>query len=174
MLVQRSTGGRSAAGSSATVSPASIFIGRRGSGWATPQGRALGRPSARDLRRRRRRPRHQMACAPSATAAGEDQPCLVMGGAQGIGKDTMLEPVKHAVGPWNFHEVSPAHLLGRFNSLAKSVILARERSPRPAVRASTASTSTTTRKSTRPLRPTCCGWTKSTCANTMSSTASAS
>ena len=27
---------------------------------------------------------------------------LVLGGAQGIGKDTLLEPVKHAVGPWNF------------------------------------------------------------------------
>jgi hypothetical protein len=48
---------------------------------------------------------------------------LVLGGAQGIGKDTMLEPLKHAVGPWNFHEVSPGQLLGRFNSFAKSVIL---------------------------------------------------
>ena len=48
---------------------------------------------------------------------------LVLGGAQGIGKDTLLEPVKHAVGPWNFHEVSPAHLLGRFNGFVKSVIL---------------------------------------------------
>jgi hypothetical protein len=48
---------------------------------------------------------------------------LVLGGAQGIGKDTLLEPVKCAVGPWNFHEVSPTHLLGRFNSFAKSVIL---------------------------------------------------
>jgi hypothetical protein len=48
---------------------------------------------------------------------------LVLGGAQGIGKDTLLEPMKHAVGPWNFHEVSPTHLLGRFNSFVKSVIL---------------------------------------------------
>ena len=48
---------------------------------------------------------------------------LVLGGAQGIGKDTLLEPVKHAVGPWNYHEVSPSHLLGRFNAFAKSVIL---------------------------------------------------
>jgi hypothetical protein len=48
---------------------------------------------------------------------------LVLGGAQGIGKDTLLEPVKHAVGPWNFHEVSPAHLLGRFNAFVRSVIL---------------------------------------------------
>ena len=48
---------------------------------------------------------------------------LVLGGAQGIGKDTLLEPVKHAVGAWNFHDVSPTHLLGRFNSFAKSVVL---------------------------------------------------
>jgi len=48
---------------------------------------------------------------------------LVLGGAQGIGKDTLLEPVKRAVGPWNFSEVSPQHLLGRFNGYLKSVIL---------------------------------------------------
>ena len=48
---------------------------------------------------------------------------LVLGGPQGIGKDTILEPVKHAVGPWNFTEVSPAQLLGRFNGFVKSVIL---------------------------------------------------
>ena len=48
---------------------------------------------------------------------------LVLGGAQGIGKDTLLEPVKYAVGPWNFREVIPGHLLGRFNSFVKAVIL---------------------------------------------------
>jgi hypothetical protein len=48
---------------------------------------------------------------------------LVLGGPQGIGKDTGLEPVKAAVAPWNFSEVSPAHLLGRFNGFVKSVIL---------------------------------------------------
>ena len=32
---------------------------------------------------------------------------LVLGGNQGIGKDTLLEPVKRAVGAWNFNEVSP-------------------------------------------------------------------
>jgi uncharacterized protein DUF5906 len=48
---------------------------------------------------------------------------LVMGGAQGIGKDTILAPIKYAVGPWNFHEVSPTHLLGRFNGFVKSVVL---------------------------------------------------
>jgi hypothetical protein len=48
---------------------------------------------------------------------------LVLGGSQGIGKDTILEPVKNAVGPWNFAEVSPSHLLGRFNGFIKSVVL---------------------------------------------------
>ena len=48
---------------------------------------------------------------------------LVLGGLQGIGKDTLLEPVKRAVGPWNFTEVSPQQMLGRFNGFVKSVIL---------------------------------------------------
>ena len=48
---------------------------------------------------------------------------LVLGGGQGIGKDTLLEPVKQAVGPWNFIEVSPRQILGRFNGFVRSVIL---------------------------------------------------
>jgi hypothetical protein len=48
---------------------------------------------------------------------------LVLGGNQGIGKDTLLEPAKHGVGHWNFCEISPKHLLGRFNGFVKSVIL---------------------------------------------------
>src|SRR6266516_7845905 len=48
---------------------------------------------------------------------------LVLGGEQGIGKDSLLEPVKQAVGPWNFQETSPVHLLGRFNLFVKSVML---------------------------------------------------
>src|SRR4029077_7730646 len=48
---------------------------------------------------------------------------LVLGGKQGIGKDTLLEPVKRAIGPWNFNEVSPQQVLGRFNSFLQSVIL---------------------------------------------------
>lgn len=48
---------------------------------------------------------------------------IVLGGAQGIGKDTILEPLKQAVGPWNFAEVSPPQLLGRFNGFVKSVVL---------------------------------------------------
>jgi hypothetical protein len=48
---------------------------------------------------------------------------LVLIGAQGTGKDTILQPVREAVGPWNFAEVSPQQLLGRFNGFVKSVIL---------------------------------------------------
>ena len=40
---------------------------------------------------------------------------IVLGGKPGIGNDSMLEPVKQAVGPWNFGEVSPQKMLGRFN-----------------------------------------------------------
>jgi hypothetical protein len=48
---------------------------------------------------------------------------LVLGGAMGIGKDTILEPVKAAVGAWNFAEVSPQAMVGRFNGFLKSVVL---------------------------------------------------
>jgi Family of unknown function (DUF5906) len=48
---------------------------------------------------------------------------LVLGGPAGIGKDTILEPVRYAVGPWNFQEASPKQALGRFNGFLKSVIL---------------------------------------------------
>ena len=48
---------------------------------------------------------------------------LVLGGAPGIGKDTLLTPVRTAVGYWNCASVSPQQLLGRFNPFLKSVIL---------------------------------------------------
>jgi hypothetical protein len=48
---------------------------------------------------------------------------LVLGGEPGIGKDTILQPVKHAVGHWNFEDIVPGQLLGRFNSFVKSVVL---------------------------------------------------
>jgi MoxR-like ATPase len=41
-----------------------------------------------------------------------DHHALLLGGAQGIGKDTLLEPVKRAVGQWNFIEASPVQVLG--------------------------------------------------------------
>jgi hypothetical protein len=48
---------------------------------------------------------------------------LLFGGVPNIGKDTILEPVKRAVGPWNFLDVSPKQAMGRFNGFLKSVIL---------------------------------------------------
>jgi Family of unknown function (DUF5906) len=48
---------------------------------------------------------------------------LVLAGAQGIGKDSIVEPVKRAVGPWNVVEVSPKMILARFNGFVKSVIM---------------------------------------------------
>ena len=48
---------------------------------------------------------------------------LLLGGNPGIGKDTLLEPVKRAVGPWNFQDVKPQHMLSRFNGFLKSTIL---------------------------------------------------
>jgi hypothetical protein len=48
---------------------------------------------------------------------------LVLGGEPGIGKDSALEPIKTAVGAWNFCDVSPANVMGRFNSHLKSIVL---------------------------------------------------
>jgi hypothetical protein len=48
---------------------------------------------------------------------------LILSGPPGIGKDTLLEPVKRAIGPWNFREASPSQVLGRFNGFLKGVIL---------------------------------------------------
>jgi hypothetical protein len=48
---------------------------------------------------------------------------LVLGGNQGIGKDTILEPVKRAVGAWNFKETTPSKIMGRFNPHLKAVVL---------------------------------------------------
>ena len=48
---------------------------------------------------------------------------LVLGGAPGIGKDSLLVPVIHAIGEWNYAGISPSQLLGRFNGFLKSVLL---------------------------------------------------
>ena len=48
---------------------------------------------------------------------------LLMGGKQNIGKDSIFDPVRYAVGPWNFGEASPRQIAGRFNGFLKSVIL---------------------------------------------------
>ena len=48
---------------------------------------------------------------------------LVPGGDQGIGKDAVIAPLKHAVGSWNFAEISPQEALGVFNEFRKSVVV---------------------------------------------------
>jgi hypothetical protein len=48
---------------------------------------------------------------------------LVLGGSPGVGKDTLLEPVKTCLGGWNFVDVTPRQVAGRFNEHLKSVIM---------------------------------------------------
>jgi hypothetical protein len=49
---------------------------------------------------------------------------LVLGSHEhGIGKDTILEGVKRAVGPWNFKEIAPKNLFDNFNPWRRAVIL---------------------------------------------------
>ncbi len=48
---------------------------------------------------------------------------LVLGGKPGIGKDTLLHPVRYAVGPWNCQSVSPKETLGSFSGYLKAIIL---------------------------------------------------
>ena len=48
---------------------------------------------------------------------------LVLGGDPGIGKDTLLEPVRRAVGDGNTQTVQPPVLLGRFSGYLENVIL---------------------------------------------------
>ena len=64
---------------------------------------------------------HQVAALPTRTEARARR----LDDAKGVdlSRPVTEEPVKYAVGPWNFSEVSPQHLLGRFNSFAKSIIL---------------------------------------------------
>lgn len=48
---------------------------------------------------------------------------LVLGGSQGIGKDTILEPVRRGVGQWNWADIEPKKLTGQFNPFVESVVL---------------------------------------------------
>lgn len=97
--------------------PPTIAAGdpRKASPWLRHVVRAYGKTDGRHIVRwlahRRQHPEDKINHA------------LVLGGAPGIGKDTLLEPVKRAVGPWNFLEVSPRQVMGRFNGFLKSVIL---------------------------------------------------
>ena len=49
--------------------------------------------------------------------------CLVFGGAPGIGKDSMIEPLRLAVGPHNFSEVDPSRMLDKYNKWLRAVVL---------------------------------------------------
>ena len=48
---------------------------------------------------------------------------IVLGGSPGIGKDTLLAPIRFAVGPSNFAEISPQQVMGNFNGFIRSVIV---------------------------------------------------
>jgi len=49
--------------------------------------------------------------------------CIVLVGDPDIGKDTLLYPVRHAVGPWNFRDVSLGHLVHPNNDFLCAVII---------------------------------------------------
>jgi hypothetical protein len=48
---------------------------------------------------------------------------VVLGGAPKIGKDTLLEPVAVAVGPWNFRDITPTKLLSKNNEFLRAIVL---------------------------------------------------
>jgi hypothetical protein len=48
---------------------------------------------------------------------------LVLGGGVGIGKDTLIEALKEAVGPWNCKEASPQDVMSGYNDFMRSVVL---------------------------------------------------
>jgi hypothetical protein len=48
---------------------------------------------------------------------------IVLGGAQGIGKDSIVKPVIEAVGRWNSITISPSALTEKFNEFARVVLL---------------------------------------------------
>jgi len=49
---------------------------------------------------------------------------LILGSKeQGLGKDALLDPVRHAVGTWNWCDVGPQDVMGRNNDFLKSVVM---------------------------------------------------
>jgi hypothetical protein len=48
---------------------------------------------------------------------------LVLGGAPKIGKDTLLEPIVTAVGPWNFRDITLAGLISKNNEYLRAVVV---------------------------------------------------
>lgn len=48
---------------------------------------------------------------------------LVLGGGMRIGKDTILLPIKRALGEWNCYEAKPTTIMSNFNPYMRSVLL---------------------------------------------------
>lgn len=48
---------------------------------------------------------------------------LFLGGPPGAGKDSMLAPLVHAVGPWNYKTIKPSDLFDKFNPWVETVVL---------------------------------------------------
>lgn len=48
---------------------------------------------------------------------------IVLGGATRIGKDTMLVPIRRALGAWNVREAKPIEIMGNFNPYMRSIVL---------------------------------------------------
>lgn len=63
-------------------------------------------------------------CAHRVQRPGEKlNHALVLGGSQGIGKDTLLAPVRYAVGSNNWADINPAQLSAQFNPYVEAVVL---------------------------------------------------
>ena len=173
---QGSPGGRRRLDRTPGRDHASIITGRRASNRAMPARPVLGSTmSARSIPttpttsscgwRTGCSARRRRSTTPSCSAA-----------RRASARTRLLEPVKHAVGPWNFHDIIPSQLLGRFNSFAKAVILRvnEARDLGDAERINRFNLLRPHQDLQRQLRPTCCASTRSICANTTSSTSSAS
>ena len=48
---------------------------------------------------------------------------LVLTGPPGVGKDSLLEPLRHGVGEWNYKEISPTDITDRYNDYMSAVLL---------------------------------------------------
>jgi hypothetical protein len=63
-------------------------------------------------------------CAHRVQKPGEKiNHALVFGGKPGIGKDTILQPVKYGIGAWNFREITAPTALEPNNDFLQSIIL---------------------------------------------------
>jgi hypothetical protein len=63
-------------------------------------------------------------CAHRVQRPGEKlNHALVFAGEPGVGKDTILVPVRYAIGAWNFQEANPEQVLDKYNDFLKSVIV---------------------------------------------------